>query len=109
LNLSALRLTNLSRDEAGVKLVVYSVRGDTTPTTGAMALSAKWLLTVAVVGLSMERVGADVSDCSHTFAGGQTFDLSGLRKAQGASDWYVRVGSGCAKATLLVQAWQTVH
>jgi hypothetical protein len=66
-----------------------------------MALSAKCMLTVAVVGLSMERVGADVSDCSHTFAGGQTFDLSGLRKAQGASDWYSRVGVSAQKRRCL--------
>ena len=84
-----------------MKLVVYSVRGDTTPTTGAMALSAKWLLTVAVVGLSMERVGADVSDCSHTFAGGQTFDLSGLRKAQGAATGTCVWGLGAQKRRCL--------
>lgn len=62
-----------------------------------MALSTRWMLTVAVVGLSMEWVGADVSDCSHTFAGGQTFDLSGLRKPQGTSDWYAHVVLGVCK------------
>lgn len=46
------------------------------------------MLTAWVAVSMLQRVGADVSDCSHTFAGGQTFDLSGLRRPQGESDWY---------------------